>query len=136
MIDACIGLMILPLLVGTITDLRERILKNSISFSILFLGLIRIYLGYIPLWESVIGTISCFFPMIVLAVLDKNSLGGGDIKICTAVSITLGFGGLFIVATAFFISFLYGKFTKDTFLPLAPFLTISYLIYLGGLFYV
>jgi len=133
------GLFFALLLAASVTDIKKRIIPDSICLAIALTGLI----GFAPV--KLLG-IFCALPFLLAAVL-CGGMGGGDIKLMAAAGIVLGMGGgiaaTVIGLTAMLLFYaVYKAITKargrecSKAFPLAPFLSIgcvaAYILQIGG----
>lgn len=94
----------LPLLVmlaiGAYTDVSERKVYNKVTYTGLGVGLLLhgICFGWLSFLYAFLAALATFMVGLVLyALLPGKTLGGGDIKILTAVAGFLGASGILIV---------------------------------------
>jgi prepilin peptidase CpaA len=88
--------------VGTITDLRTRTIPNWLTLPLPLCGLLLHGLerGLAGLLFAAVGALVCFLPVYVL--FQRNALGGGDVKLFTALGALVGArDGLELELTAF-----------------------------------
>ena len=116
-------------------------IPNGLVISILVLAAVRFalsFFGYGPcVWyEYLIGAVCVSVPFLIVALITGGGIGGGDIKLCFAVGLFLGWkltllGTLFGVVVAGVVSVIlivkFGKGRKSM-IPLAPSLTVGYLL--------
>ena len=129
------------LLVVCFIDLDTMEIPNALVLVLLGLGLIRFILsffGYCSLvwWEYLVGAACVSLPFFVIALVTGGGIGGGDIKLCFAVGLFLGWKqtllgvlfGVIVAAIASLILILkYGR-GKKSMIPLAPALTLGFVI--------
>ena len=127
------------LLIATFTDMKRRTIPNIIPISICVLGLlIRSFYLTPALAFFVVTTILIVF---LESFLNLKIMGGGDIKIIASLIFTFGSqisGILFCTLIPLLFYYVYIKIKKinNTKIPLMPFLTIGYFLYLFGGIYV
>lgn len=117
-----------PLLAATVTDLCHRTIPDGASYLIAACAALDVVTGALPLSAALVGFLTVGFPVLLVAVLG-GGMGGGDVKLCMALSTLLGAVPMLLlltVALLFFVPF--GKLRKAYSLPFAPFL--------GGAFFI
>jgi len=133
------GVFFTLLLAASVTDIKKRIIPDSVCIAIALTGLI----GFQPV--QFLGLLTAL-PFLLAAVL-CGGMGGGDIKLMAAAGIVLGMGGgiaaTVIGLTAMLLFYaVYKAITKargrecSKAFPLAPFLSIgcvaAYILQIGG----
>lgn len=144
-----IGLIYIPflvlLLICIITDCRKRIIPDVITLpGTLYFLIIHLVVNDITIWQSLLGVIGLGGIALLLAIVSKGKLGGGDIKLFAMVGACLGWSGgiwafLFtfpLAALAAIPLLLLRKVAPQTFrvpneLPLAPFIAVSCFLLIG-----
>lgn len=121
------------LLGAAIQDFRSHLISNWFSLIIMILGLF--VNGPISLLKAMIMLL---FLLIACAVEEKifkgRSMGGGDVKLCSALAMAIGLGASFCILLTALLGLIvlgctsYSK-RSNIALPLAPFLFVSYIIY-------
>ena len=122
------------LMAASYTDIKRREIPDIISVLIALIGLLDFNLS------NILGIVISI-PFLISAVLVKNSIGGGDIKLTAAVGIVLGFRkgiyglilGLSFLVLFYLLIVLKSKVMKKQVdrnvpMPLAPFLGIGFMI--------
>ncbi|HZG71765.1 MAG TPA: prepilin peptidase [Chondromyces sp.] len=101
-------LFISMLLIITVSDLAYMLIPDKILlfFSVLFL-IGRILMPLSPWWDSLLGAASGFLLLLLIAVLSKGGMGGGDIKLFAVIGFVMGTKAMFLV---FFLSCAFGAF--------------------------
>lgn len=116
----------------TATDIRKRQIPDDAT---IFYGMIFIIIKlsamdlYVVL-NSVMGIVLGTLMPAVAYLINKNSIGLGDIKLIACVSIPIGFPNIiYVLAKAFFVGGIYAavmllrkKVKRDTELPMVPFI--------------
>ncbi|MDW7673459.1 MAG: prepilin peptidase [Bacillota bacterium] len=127
------------LLALSIIDWRHLIIPDKINGYIFILGLLASIAGAtIPLTEALLGSIVGGGVLLLLAVLSRGGMGGGDIKLIFGLGLFTGWQLnlllLFIAATA---GSIYGigkiaisKERKGKHIPFGPFLAVAGIIVL------
>lgn len=124
-------------------DAREKIIPNAMILvgliSWLILSLVDIFLGGTPVLKLVIhssGGILCAGILFVIAIIVKSALGMGDVKMFLVLGLLYGFQDaygilLFTVIAMAVVSItllLFKKVTLKTAIPMAPFVSIGFLL--------
>ncbi|MBU9711016.1 prepilin peptidase [Evansella tamaricis] len=122
------------LVIITISDLKTMLIPDKILifFLFLFIGL-RIYHPLTPWWDSLLGAVVGFSILLLLAIVSKGGMGGGDIKLFAVIGLILGLYG--VIITLFFASLIGAiagsiglirkKATRKTPIPFGPFIAIG-----------
>ncbi|WNS74464.1 prepilin peptidase [Bacillus sp. DTU_2020_1000418_1_SI_GHA_SEK_038] len=89
-----------------VSDITYMIIPDKVLlfFTGLFL-LERIFIPLHPWWDSVLGAAVGFFLLLLIAIISKGGMGGGDIKLFALLGLVVG---LKIVLLSFFLATLYG----------------------------
>ncbi|WP_028987601.1 prepilin peptidase [Thermicanus aegyptius] len=129
---------LIALLIGAITDLVNRTIPDSVSIIIAAVGFIWLWQPVESLW----GLLLAGLPLFILAMINTNWVGGGDVKLSAALGVSFGTSAVFFLAIASILALitsfgirLYKKIRKVEFnytLPFAPFIFLSVL---GGFIY-
>ncbi|GGK15937.1 type 4 prepilin-like proteins leader peptide-processing enzyme [Caldalkalibacillus thermarum] len=138
-----VGLLLSSMLVlAMLTDLRATLILDKITFPLLvLLLLVRLWYGPEPWWWYVLGGLSLFGLLLVIAVLSRGGMGMGDVKLSGAIGLALGpCLGLFSLVLASFAGTLagvvllaLGRLKRRQPIPFAPFIWIGTLMaYLYG----
>jgi prepilin signal peptidase PulO-like enzyme (type II secretory pathway) len=92
MIETGIGLYIsLIVIVASITDIRSRVIPHKLMYPALVIGLIlRIFHHELPLLNSIIAFLVIGGLLFVLALINTEGMGGGDITLGAFVGLMLG----------------------------------------------
>lgn len=121
------------LLGAAIQDFRTHLISNWFSLIIMILGLF--INGPISLLKAMIMLV---FLLIACTVEEKmfkgRSMGGGDVKLCSALAMAIGLGESFCILLVALLGLMilgYWSYSErlNVALPLAPFLFVSYVIY-------
>lgn len=125
------------LIIITVSDLKAMIIPNKvlIVFLVIFIGL-RIIEPLTPWWDSLLGAGVGFTILLLLALVSKGGMGGGDIKLFGVIGIVLGLTGalmtLFIASLAGAlvggIRLLKKTATRKTPIPFGPFIAVGAII--------
>ncbi|MBQ7653148.1 MAG: prepilin peptidase [Clostridia bacterium] len=129
------------LIVVCFIDLDTMEIPNGMIIVILVLALGRFIPSFFSLtdlvwWEYLVGAACVSVPFFIVALVTGGGIGGGDIKLCFAVGLFLGwkltllgtlFGVIFGAIASVTLMVKYGKGGKSM-IPLAPSLTAGFLL--------
>lgn len=89
-----------------VSDIHYMLIPDKILiwFAGIFL-LERIFWPLTPWWDSILGAVIGFILLLVIALVSKGGMGGGDIKLYALLGLVLGFK---LVLLSFFFSTLFG----------------------------
>ncbi|SMQ83236.1 leader peptidase (prepilin peptidase) / N-methyltransferase [Bacillus sp. OV166] len=89
-----------------VSDIHYMLIPDKILiwFAGIFL-LERIFWPLNPWWDSLLGAVSGFILLLLIAVVSKGGMGGGDVKLYALLGLVLGFK---LVLLSFFLSTLFG----------------------------
>lgn len=123
-------------LVLALIDLRHFLIPNCLVISLLLAGIVyQIFWGELSLLQLFLGMVVGFVVPLVIALFSGGGMGGGDIKLCAAMGLWLGYPAIIY---AMFIGALLGsiigillmvfkiKTRKDP-IPFGPFLMLGLL---------
>ncbi|WP_371931997.1 prepilin peptidase [Mesobacillus subterraneus] len=90
----------------TVSDLNYMIIPDKvlIVFSVIFIA-VRLIIPIDPWWVSLVGGAVGFALLLLIAVISRGGMGGGDIKLFALIGFVLGLKGLLL---SFFLSTLFG----------------------------
>jgi leader peptidase (prepilin peptidase) / N-methyltransferase len=89
-----------------VSDINYMLIPDKIL--IWFAGIFlfeRIVWHLTPWWDSVLGAITGFVLLLIIALVSKGGMGGGDIKLYALIGFVLGFK---LVLLSFFLSTFFG----------------------------
>jgi leader peptidase (prepilin peptidase) / N-methyltransferase len=94
------------LMIIFVSDIRYMIIPDKVLlfFAVIFI-IERIFVPLLSWWDSLVGAVVGFSLLLLIAVLSKGGMGGGDIKLFALLGFVLGWK---MVLLAFFLSTLYG----------------------------
>ncbi|MBM7662314.1 leader peptidase (prepilin peptidase)/N-methyltransferase [Bacillus mesophilus] len=79
------------LILAVLTDIREKLILDIITIPCLIILLIvRIFIGEEPFLTYLIGGLTGFVVLLLIAVISKGGMGGGDIKLYAVIGVALG----------------------------------------------
>ncbi|MDT8859519.1 prepilin peptidase [Alkalihalobacillus sp. MEB130] len=123
------------LIIITVTDIRYMIIPDKILLCFLpILILLRVFVAPLdPWWDFLLGAISGFLVLLLIALVSRGGMGGGDIKLFGVIGIVLGFQLtlLTLVLSSFYgaiygvIGLLTGKVKRGTPFPFGPFIVLA-----------
>ncbi|WP_144547826.1 A24 family peptidase [Bacillus sp. X1(2014)] len=89
-----------------VSDIHYMLIPDKILiwFAGIFL-LERIFWPLSPWWDSILGALTGFVLLLIIAIVSKGGMGGGDVKLYALIGLVLGFK---LVLLSFFFSTLYG----------------------------
>ena len=91
-LELIIALLFISLLVIiTVSDIAYMLIPNKILLffaPLLIIG--RIVVPLEPWWDSIIGAVVGFGILLIIAIISKGGMGGGDIKLFFVIGIVLG----------------------------------------------
>lgn len=136
--DFAIALTLISLLViVTVADLAYKVIPDKVLLFFFFLLFVeRLVYPLQPWWNSIIGAGFAFLLLLVIVLVSKGGMGGGDIKLFTLIGFAVGlkvFLLSFFLATLFaaiYGSFgiLFGKMKKKNVVPFGPFIALGTLL--------
>ncbi|MFI8493213.1 prepilin peptidase [Peribacillus butanolivorans] len=106
--------------------------KVLLFFAVIFLFL-RVLFPLSPWWDSIVGATVGFSLLLLIAVVSKGGMGGGDIKLFAVIGFALG---LKLVLLSFLFASFYGAFfgiigmltgviKKKTLIPFGPYIVFG-----------
>mgnify|MGYP001384009341 CR=1 FL=1 len=130
------------LVVGMLTDLKEKLILDVVTIPCLFLFiLLRLFIGDESFSFYLLGGFVGFLLLTVIAWLSRGGMGGGDIKIFAAIGVALGpwltlmsfMFASFLGAIVGLLLLIFGFVQRKQPIPFAPFIAAGTLIaYLYG----
>jgi leader peptidase (prepilin peptidase) / N-methyltransferase len=89
-----------------VSDINYMLIPDKILiwFAGIFL-LERIFMPLNPWWDSLVGAVTGFLLLLIIALVSRGGMGGGDIKLYALLGFVLGFK---LVLISFFLSTLFG----------------------------
>ncbi|WP_404337447.1 prepilin peptidase [Planococcus rifietoensis] len=141
--ELLVGLLFISLLVIiTVSDIAYMLIPDKVllPFAAVLL-ILRFVIPLDPWWDSLVGAAVGFSVLLLIAVLSKGGMGGGDIKLFLVIGLVLGTAGtLLTLFVASFIGTVVGiiilrirKQGRKTPIPFGPSIALSaVLVYLWG----
>ena len=136
--ELLIALLLISLvIIITISDLEKMIIPNKVL--LFFAGImliIRIFIPTEPWWDAYLAAIIGFLLLLLIAIVSKGGMGGGDVKLFFVLGLFVGIKGVFF--TLFFAS-LFGltfglimmakqKLQRKQPIPFGPFIGLAALV--------
>ncbi len=132
----------LIMVLATFTDIKSHIIPDRLIYpGIILLFLLRLFIHPLPLWEYIAGAFLGGGLLLIVSLVSKGGVGGGDIKLFFLAGLVLGWKGTLL---ALFLSvmsggvvaavlLLTGRVNRKDRIPFAPFILIGTLsAYLFG----
>ncbi|MFI8575108.1 prepilin peptidase [Rossellomorea aquimaris] len=90
----------------TVSDLKYMVIPDKVLlfFSVLFISE-RIFIPLNPWWDSIAGSITGFCLLLLIAIISKGGMGGGDIKLFAVIGFVVG---VKVMLFSFFLATLFG----------------------------
>lgn len=104
------------LMIILVSDIHYMIIPDKIL--LVFAGIFlfeRILYPLTPWWDSLVGALIGFSLLLLIAIVSKGGMGGGDVKLFALIGFVLG---VKLVLLSFFLSTLYGALIGGTVLLL------------------
>lgn len=130
------------LVLAVLTDIREKLILDVITLPSLGILLVtRIFIGSEPFWFYLLGGVVGFSLLLLIAIVSKGGMGGGDIKLYAAIGVVLGpwmtvmslVLASFVGAIVGIIFVVFKLIKRKEPIPFAPFIYIGTLVaYLYG----
>ena len=130
-----VGLTFLSLLVIIIiSDITYMIIPDKVLLFFAPLLIVeRLFIPRDPWWDMIIGAVFGFILLLLIAILSKGGMGGGDIKLFFVIGLVLGFKlTLVTFMLASFLGAFYGvfgmilgKYKKRQPIPFGPFIAMG-----------
>jgi len=126
----------------TLSDLKYQIIPNKIVYpGIILILILRLFIHPLPLWNYLLSAVIFGGLLLLIAVISRGGMGGGDIKLFFLIGLVLGLQDTLL---AFFISsfvgaiiggglLLFRKVKAKQLIPFGPFIFIGTIVaYLFG----
>lgn len=134
-IDLALLFCALPLIWAAIMDYRKRIIPDWAWIALLLIGGASAFLLPYPAPAQRIAGFLLPGTCLFLLAMKYGGVGGGDIKLTTAMGFCFGLHGLAaILFFALLPACIYAKATRQRSVPLAVFLCIGFFVYAGIVF--
>ncbi len=125
------------LMIITVSDLKYMVIPDKILLVFfVLLSIERIFFPLQPWWDSLVGAGLGFTLLLLIAVVSKGGMGGGDIKLYGVIGLVLGLQATilsFMIATFLgavigILALASGKIQKGQPIPFGPFIVAGTLI--------
>lgn len=117
----CDVVALLPLSFAALQDCKKRIIPDAAVLLIALCAAVKVILDLSAWWTSLAGGLLTGLTFLVFALVNRDALGGGDVKLATALGALLGAEEAFLVlAVALVILCVWGRIRKAYSLPFAP----------------
>lgn len=125
------------LIIITVSDITYMLIPNKI---LMFFGALlvvgRIFIQSDPWWDSIVGAFGGFLILLLVAILSKGGIGGGDIKLFFIIGLVLGIFStllaLFLAAVIGLVTgvvlLIYRKQGRKTPIPFGPSIAVASII--------
>ncbi|WP_369700006.1 A24 family peptidase [Bacillus sp. AFS041924] len=120
-----------------VSDIKFMLIPDRILLIFLFIFILeRMFIPLDPWWSSVVGALGSFIVLLLISIISKGGMGGGDIKLFGVIGIVLGWKLTLItfILACFsgsifgFVLIMAGKTKKRSPIPFGPFIAIGGLI--------
>lgn len=139
-----LGVVSIILVSISVIDLKSMTIPNGLVISLVIVGVLysgtrllvpQLFNDTLMWYEPLIGFLAASVPLLLVAILSKGGMGGGDIKLMAAAGIFLGwkgvllalFTGSIIGALISIVLMLAGKKSRKDKIPFGPFLCFGIL---------
>ncbi|PYZ93632.1 prepilin peptidase [Salipaludibacillus keqinensis] len=125
------------LVIITVSDLETMLIPDKVLlFFLVLIVILRVVEPLSPWWDSLVGAGFGFVLFLLLAIVSKGGMGGGDIKLMGVIGLVLGFQGVLLtVFLSSFIGAVFGvvaiamkKAKRKNPIPFGPFIAMGALI--------
>jgi len=131
------------LVIIVVTDLAYMLIPNKILlFFLPLLVILRLLSPLQPWWDSLLGAILGFSILLLIAIVSKGGMGGGDVKLFFLIGLVLGtINTLLTLFIAAFAGMIVGKLIimgsqqgEKTPIPFGPYIAVAAIIvyFYGG----
>lgn len=117
-----------------VTDISYMLIPNKIIFFFMFMFILLIIIKPLnPWWDSITGTVIGFGIPLVITLISKGGMGGGDIKLFGIIGFLMGSKGVilaFIFSTFYgalfgFVGLVFGRLKQRKPIPFGPFIAFG-----------
>lgn len=134
--DMIIKLVVFILLYIIVIDLKYMIIPDKLNLSLVILGIIMLIYSSNK-YYYIIGAMIGFLVFLIIAVL-TDAMGGGDIKLMTALGLIFGIKGVMFITIFSFITgaiisvllLLLKIKNRNDKIPFGPFISLSAMLYM------
>ena len=120
-----------------VSDMKYMIIPDKVLLFFLPLFFLeRLFIPLDPWWDPLVGAFFGFGLLLLIAVISKGGMGGGDIKLFFVIGLALGFSQTlltFLIATFLGAIFgvggmMLGKHKRKELIPFGPFIAVGALL--------
>ncbi|OLO40526.1 hypothetical protein BTR23_05920 [Alkalihalophilus pseudofirmus] len=84
-------LLTILLVISVLTDIRKQLILDIVTFPMLGVLIItRLFIGTEPFWYYLLGGVVGFALLLLIAIVSRGGMGGGDVKLYAAIGVALG----------------------------------------------
>ncbi|WP_216828815.1 prepilin peptidase [Alkalihalobacterium elongatum] len=84
-------LLTILLVISVLTDIRKQLILDVVTLPMLGLLIIsRLFIGSEPFWYYLLGGVVGFALLLLIAIVSRGGMGGGDVKLYAAIGVALG----------------------------------------------
>jgi prepilin signal peptidase PulO-like enzyme (type II secretory pathway) len=133
--EAVVGFVLVSVLIlAVLTDLRRKLILDVVTLpAVGVLLFLRIWIGDEAFTHYLLGGVTGFLLLLLLAIISKGGTGGGDIKLYAAIGVALGPGltVMSLILASFFgavgglLLILARKANRKAAIPFAPFIYVG-----------
>ncbi|MCP8617937.1 prepilin peptidase [Salirhabdus salicampi] len=125
------------LLIITVSDLAYMLIPNKVVFFFFVLFIIeRTFVPLQPWYDSMLGAVVAFLLLLLIALVSRGGMGGGDIKLFAVIGYALGmklailafFFSAFLGAVVGLIGMALGLVKRKKPIPFGPFISVGSLL--------
>ncbi len=142
-LELIIALLFMSLcIIITISDIHYQIISNKVLiFFAVVIGVLRLIIPLEPWYDAYVGAAFGFGLLLLIAILSKGGMGGGDVKLFGVIGLALGFQGTlltFVLASILgavigLFLMIIKKVKRDTPIAFGPFIaTAAVIAYIYG----
>ncbi|GEL78146.1 prepilin peptidase [Tenuibacillus multivorans] len=122
------------LVIITITDIHYQLIPNRIlSYFVIILIILRLFVQTDPWYDAYLGGMVGFVLLLIIALISRGGMGGGDIKLFGVIGLVLGVKGTLMIlflasllgAVIGFILMVFGKVKKGVPFAFGPFIALG-----------
>lgn len=121
-------------------DFLDYIIFDEYNLILLFIGLVYVITNkvYLNIVTMILFYIICLIINIICNKLNKEIIGGGDLKLFSVMGLFVGVvGSMYVLLISSLIGILYYLISKNKVIPYGPFLSIAYfVVFLGNVLHI
>lgn len=125
------------MIIAVISDIKYQIIPNKVTyFSIGLFLILRLFIHPLPIWGYLFGAIISSGILLLLAIVSRGGMGGGDIKLFVVIGLVLGwqdtllalFLSAFIGGIISIILLIFKLVNRKQMIPFGPFIFIGTMV--------